>query len=122
QAGDHQVPEGVPLEVAGLEAVLEGSGPQRVAVGEGDEALAKVARGRNAEGAAQAAAGAAVVGHRHDGRDRARVVAGGSKGRRQALPTPDGAAAWAGGTQHYRPTSPASTVGSNPRLARSLPS
>ena len=94
QAGDDQVADGVALELAALEAVLEHAGPHRVGVGQRHEAAAQVAGGGDAERLAQAAARTAVVGHRHDGGDVARVAAHRLQRRGQAVPAAQGHDLW----------------------------
>ena len=94
QAGDHQVADGVALEVALGEAVLEGPGPDAVGVAQCDQAAAQVTGGGDAEGGAEAAARAAVVGDRDNGGDGAGVAAGGLEGGSQAVPAAQGDDFW----------------------------
>ena len=88
--GDDQVAEGVALEVAGREAVLERPRPQRVLGGHGDQATPQVAGGGDAGDLAQPATRAAVVGDRHDRGDAAGVAPDRLEGRGQAVPAADG--------------------------------
>ena len=75
QRRQEDVAEGVPGQLAAVEAVAEEPVHQRLVLGQRDQAVADVARRRHREIAAQAAARAAVVGQRHDRRDlRAREL------------------------------------------------
>jgi hypothetical protein len=85
EAGEDEVAEGVPLELTGAEAVLEGGGPELV-VGERHEAAAQVARREHVEVAAQPTRRPAVVGDAHDGEHLVGVAAGGAQHARQAVP------------------------------------
>jgi hypothetical protein len=62
QPGDHDVAEGVSLQLPGVEAMLEGLAPHGAGVGQGDEALAQVAGRCDPERRSQPAARPAVVG------------------------------------------------------------
>ena len=78
KGSDEQVAEVVAFEVASVaKAVAEKAGDQALVFGEGNHAIAQVAGGEHVEVAAEAAAGAAVVG---DGDDRGEV--GDEGGRR----------------------------------------
>src|SRR5690348_13690468 len=72
---DDEVPERVTVELPADEAVLERLLPHGVVTGERDEALAQVARCRDAEIASQPARRASVVGDADDRGDRPRVPA-----------------------------------------------
>src|SRR5207302_189095 len=120
EPGDDQVAEGVALELAALEAVLEGAGPQRLVGSERHKALAQVAGGGDTERRPEAPARSAVVGHRHDGGDVARVTAGRPQRGREAVPAPEGDDGRSFG--HHLLMSRCWTVGSKPRAARSLAS
>lgn len=71
QGDDQQIADRVFVQVAlGLEAVLDDAGPGLapvVVAAQRGEGLAQVPRGQHAQFVAQAAAGAAVVGHGDDG-------------------------------------------------------
>ena len=66
QRGQEDVAEGVPGQLAAIEAVPEEPVHERLVLGQGDQAVADVAGRRHREVAPQAAAGAAVVGQRDD--------------------------------------------------------
>ena len=85
ESGEEEIAEAVAFQVALGEAVLEEAGEQVLILGESDEAVAQVARGKNVEVFAEPAGGAAVVG---DGDDRGeladkagKIFAGGVGGR-----------------------------------------
>src|SRR5205807_3495329 len=80
----------------------------------GDQALAQVPGRERSQRPAQAAAGAPVVGHRHDGRDLARVAAGGSQGGGQPVAATQGDHP---GLADQRSTSRWCTLGLKPRAS-----
>ena len=93
--GDQQVAEGVAGQSGRLagrlrEPVLEDLAHQRLGVGEGHDAVADVADGRDAELVAQDAGRAAVVGHGDDRGQVARVLLEAPQQRREARPAADG--------------------------------
>src|SRR5260370_875731 len=109
RGGEERVADGMPSKLAAAEAMLEDRGQKR-AVGERDQAPTEVAGRGDSEGRAQAPARPAVVGHRHDGGDLARVAAGGPPRGPQAVgaaqgdrrPTaapPVSGPGWAGGVE-----------------------
>ena len=67
ESGDEEVAEVVAFKVALVEAVAEKAGDEALVFGEGDHAVAEVAGGQHVEVAAQASAGAAIVGDGDDG-------------------------------------------------------
>src|SRR5204862_4652775 len=85
----------------------------------GDETPTQITGRGDAERRTQASAGAAVVGNGDDGRDVARVAARRPQGRRQTVAAAESDDCRAVG---QRETSRCCTVGSKPRLARSLAS
>ncbi len=89
ETDEHEVAEGVALELAVAEAVLERLRPHAVVAGERDEAPADVAGRRHAEVAAEPARRPAVVGHAHDRGDRAGVPADGAQRGGESVPAPE---------------------------------
>jgi hypothetical protein len=87
---DEQVAEGVSLELAGAEAVLEGLGEERPVGKERTEAAAEITRGRDAELGTESAGRATVVGDRDDGGDLAGVSAGRPQRLGGTVATPEG--------------------------------
>ena len=101
-----QVAQGVAGQLAGLaEAVLEGPGQHRGGVGQGHQALAQVPQGHHVELLAQAAARAAVVGHRDHGRDLRGVAPERPEGHGRAVPAAHGHDPGARGHGAHRSTS-----------------
>ena len=81
------------------EAVLQKLAHEGLGIGQGDDAVADIADGRDAERLAQPARRSAVVGHGHDRRDVARVFLEAAQQRRKTGPAAERHDPWAAGAE-----------------------